>query len=129
MKHSANARFAITNWDEKPYSEGQELPRLTRASVTKPFTGDLEGEGHVEDLMMYRTEGCGGQSGRPSKENVIPSKARDFLEGSRNPWRRSLALLGMSASLVQRAAISPGHRAWSPADPLQVRWSTANRPS
>ena len=57
MKQSANARFAITNWDEKPYSEGQALPRLTRASVTKTFTGDLEGEGHVEYLMMYRTDG------------------------------------------------------------------------
>ena len=57
MKKSANARFAITNWDEKPFSEGQDLPRLTRASVTKTFTGDIEGEGHVEYLMMYRSDG------------------------------------------------------------------------
>jgi uncharacterized protein DUF3224 len=56
-KRSANARFAITNWDEKPYSEGQDLPRLTRASVTKTFTGDVEGVGHVEYLMMYRSDG------------------------------------------------------------------------
>ena len=57
MKKSANARFAITNWDEKPYSEGQDLPRLVRASVTKTFTGDIEGEGQVEYLMMYRSDG------------------------------------------------------------------------
>jgi hypothetical protein len=57
MKKSANARFAIKNWDEKPYSEGQDLPRLTRASVTKTFTGDIEGEGHVQYLMMYRNDG------------------------------------------------------------------------
>jgi hypothetical protein len=43
MKQTANARFAIKNWDEKPYSEGQDLPKLTRASVTKTFTGDIEG--------------------------------------------------------------------------------------
>ena len=47
MKKSANARFAITNWDEKPYSEGPDLPKLTRATVTKTFTGDIEGEGQV----------------------------------------------------------------------------------
>lgn len=56
MKQKANARFAITNWDEKPYSEGENLPRLTRASVTKTYTGDIDGEGHVEYLMMYRPD-------------------------------------------------------------------------
>ena len=57
MKKSANARFAIKSWDEKPYSEGENLPRLTRASVVKTFSGDIEGEGRVEYLMMYRSDG------------------------------------------------------------------------
>lgn len=57
MKHTANARFAITRWDEKPYSEGPGLPKMTRATVTKSFTGDIEGEGQVEYLMMYRSDG------------------------------------------------------------------------
>ena len=57
MKRTANARFAIKTWDEKPYGEGPDLPKLTRASVTKTYTGDLEGEGHVEYLMMYRRDG------------------------------------------------------------------------
>lgn len=57
MKQTANARFAIKSWDEKAYSEGQDLPKLTRASVTKTFTGDIEGEGLVEYLMMYRSDG------------------------------------------------------------------------
>ena len=57
MKQSANARFAITSWDEKPYSEGPDLPKLTRSSVVKTLTGDIEGEGRVEYLMMYRGDG------------------------------------------------------------------------
>jgi hypothetical protein len=57
MKQTAKARFAIQSWEEKAYSEGDNLPKLTRASVTKAFTGDLEGEGHVEYLMMYRSNG------------------------------------------------------------------------
>src|SRR5512134_3805730 len=57
MKKSAKARFAIKSWDEKPYSEGQDRPRLTRASVIKTFSGDIEGEGQVEYLMMYRGDG------------------------------------------------------------------------
>ncbi|HET9793013.1 MAG TPA: DUF3224 domain-containing protein [Thermoanaerobaculia bacterium] len=57
MKKLASGRFAIKSWDEQPYSEGQDLPKLTRASVEKTFTGDIEGEGHVEYLMMYRSDG------------------------------------------------------------------------
>src|SRR5262245_43798467 len=57
MKKTATARFTIKSWNENPYSEGQDLPKLTRASVTKAFTGDLEGEGHVEYLMVYRSDG------------------------------------------------------------------------
>ncbi|HKH92051.1 MAG TPA: DUF3224 domain-containing protein [Gemmatimonadaceae bacterium] len=54
---TANAQFAIKSWDEKPYSEGEDQPKLTRASVAKTYTGDIEGEGHVEYLMMYRSDG------------------------------------------------------------------------
>jgi hypothetical protein len=57
MMKTANARFAINSWDEKPYSEGPDMPKLTRASVTKSYTGDIEGEAQVEYLMMYRSDG------------------------------------------------------------------------
>src|SRR5687768_4618027 len=57
MKETAESRFTIKNWDEKAYSEGQDLPKLTRASITKTFTGDIEGEGQVEYLLMYRSDG------------------------------------------------------------------------
>lgn len=57
MKKTAKARFAIKSWDEKPLSEEPGVPKISRASVAKTFTGDLEGEGHVEYLMMYRSDG------------------------------------------------------------------------
>ena len=108
MRKSANARFAIKSWDEQPYSEGPDLPRLTRANVTKTYTGDIEGEGHVEYLMMYRSAGSatfvglervvgrlGGKTGTfvlqrtgifeggQAKESysVIPGSGTDELQG------------------------------------------------
>src|SRR5262252_5327300 len=54
---TVNARFAIKSWDEKPYREDADKPKLTRATVQKTFTGDIEGEGQVEYLMMYRSDG------------------------------------------------------------------------
>ena len=79
MKKSANAWFLIKNWDEKPYSEGRDLPKLTRATVTKTFTGDIEGEGQVEYLMMYRSDGSAAFVGLERVVGRIAGKAGSFV--------------------------------------------------
>src|SRR5258707_8758157 len=79
MKKVANARFAIKSWDEKPYGEGQELPKLTRASVTKAFTGDIAGEGHVEYMMMYRSDGSATFVGLERIVGHVAGKAGSFV--------------------------------------------------
>ena len=79
MKKSANARFAIKTWDEKPYSEGQDQPRLTRASVTKAYTGDIEGEGQVEYLMMYRSDASATFVGLERVAGRIGDKTGTFV--------------------------------------------------
>jgi hypothetical protein len=76
---TAHARFAIKSWDEKPWGEGQDLPRLTRASVTKSFTGDIEGEGQVEYLMMYRSDGTAVVVGIERVLGRIGGKAGTFV--------------------------------------------------
>jgi hypothetical protein len=79
MKQSANARFAITSWDEKPYSEGPDLPKLSRATVRKSFTGDIEAEGEVEYLMMYASDGSATFVGLERIVGRIGSKAGTFV--------------------------------------------------
>ena len=79
MKQNANARFAIQGWDEKPYSEGQGLPRLTRATVTKTYTGDIAGDGQVEYLMMYRADGTAAFVGLERFSGRIGGKAGSFV--------------------------------------------------
>ena len=71
MSQTARARFAITSWDEKPYSEGPDLPKLTRASVARTFSGDLQGEGRVEYLNGVATESY----------TVVPGSATGDLRG------------------------------------------------
>jgi hypothetical protein len=79
MKKTAKAQFAIKSWDEKPYSEGPDQPKLTRASVTKTFTGDLEGEGHVEYLMMYRSDGSATLVGLERFAGRLDGKSGTFV--------------------------------------------------
>jgi hypothetical protein len=57
MRIHATATFEIKTWDEKPLNEVEGLPKLTRVSATRSFTGNIEGEGTVEYLMMYRDDG------------------------------------------------------------------------
>jgi hypothetical protein len=79
MKNSANARFAIKSWDEQPYGEGPDQPRLTRASVTKTYTGEIEGEGQVEYLMMYRSDGSAAFVGLERVVGRIAGKTGTFV--------------------------------------------------
>ena len=79
MKRTANARFTIKGWDEKPYSEVQGLPKLTRATVSKTFSGDIEGESQVEYLMMYRSDGSASFVGLERVVGRLNGKSGSFV--------------------------------------------------
>src|SRR4051794_32634393 len=79
MKQTASARFAIKTWDEKPYSEGPDLPKLTRASVARTYSGDIAGEGHVEYLLMYRSDGSATFIGLERIVGEIAGKTGSFV--------------------------------------------------
>lgn len=79
MKQSASARFAIKSWDEKPWSEGQTFPKLTRANVTRTYTGDIAAEGQVEYLMLYRSETSATFVGLERVIGQVAGKAGSFV--------------------------------------------------
>ena len=49
----ATGSFTIKAWDEQPWAEVEGAPKLTQARVTTTYTGDLEGEGTAQLLMVY----------------------------------------------------------------------------
>jgi hypothetical protein len=57
MPTHATAEFEVTNWDESPTLQDNGGPKVTRASVTMDFHGDIEGKGSVEWLMGYDDAG------------------------------------------------------------------------
>ena len=60
MNTRATAEFAITGWDETPYDEPAEGPKLTRATVRKTFRGEVEGESTAELLACQADDGSAG---------------------------------------------------------------------
>jgi Protein of unknown function (DUF3224) len=79
MRQRAKARFAIQSWDESPWSEGQDPPKLTRASVTRTYTGDIQGEGRVEYLMMYREDGSASFVGLERVVGQVAGRSGSFV--------------------------------------------------
>jgi len=51
MPRQAIGAFDVTSWDELPYHEPTEGPRLSRAKVAKAFRGDIVGQSTAELLM------------------------------------------------------------------------------
>ncbi|HLQ15511.1 MAG TPA: DUF3224 domain-containing protein [Candidatus Eisenbacteria bacterium] len=62
MKKIASGGFEIDKWDEKP--AGITIgPKVTRATVTQRFTGDIKGTGTTEYVMVYRADKTADYSG------------------------------------------------------------------
>jgi hypothetical protein len=79
MKAHANATFELKGWDEKPFNEGEGMPKLTRASVLKSYEGDIKGEGKLEYLMMYRDDGSASFVGLERVVGSIGERSGSFV--------------------------------------------------
>ncbi len=79
MAAKAAGTFEVTAWDEKPYLETADGRKLTRASVTQRFSGDIEGEGSVEWLMFYREDGTASFVGMQHVVGKIAGRSGTFV--------------------------------------------------
>ncbi len=75
----AKATFTLNAWDEKPYNEMKGGPKLTRASVTKAYQGDITGEGKLEYLMMYRDDGSASFIGLERLVGSVGGRSGSFV--------------------------------------------------
>jgi len=80
MKTRATATFQVKTWDEKPYNEA---PKLTRATVTYEYHGDIEGEATSESLMVYAADGSANYVMIDRIVGTLAGKSGSFvLQGS-----------------------------------------------
>jgi hypothetical protein len=91
MSTRASATFQVVKWEEKPYHEAAEEPKLTRATVTKTFTGDLEGSTALEYLMMHRPDGSASFVGLERVEGKLAGKAGTFVLEHRGTYEEGTA--------------------------------------
>ena len=56
MASKIRAEFEITAWDEVPFDDAVGVSKLTRASVQKVYSGDIDGTSATEWLMAYHPD-------------------------------------------------------------------------
>ncbi len=56
---TVDAAFDIVDWQEAPYDEPADGPRLTRITITKRYRGAIEGSGVAEVLTAQGDDGSG----------------------------------------------------------------------
>jgi hypothetical protein len=85
----ATGSFKIASWDEGPYAEHEEAPKLTAAKVTASYSGDIEGEGTSQSVMAY----VGGAEYR-GYERIVGSlggRSGSFVLRAEGTWEDGVA--------------------------------------
>jgi uncharacterized protein DUF3224 len=75
----ATAEFEVEHWDESQALEADGGSKVTQASVTMAFAGDLQGEGTVEWLMGYGDDGTASFVGLERIVGRIGDRSGSFV--------------------------------------------------
>lgn len=120
MKNKADSVFKITGWDEETVTEIEGGGKLTRAHITTSYTGDFEGEGELEYVMMYREDGSADFVGYESVTASIEGKRGTFVFEQRGHFRDGVATStwhivedsgsGSLAGIKGKVEFSEGHK-------------------
>jgi hypothetical protein len=96
MTLEIRATFEIKGWDEQPFDEAVGVAKLTSASVSKEYAGDIDGSSVTEWLMAYE----------PDKSAVFVGLER--IKGTIGGRRGSLVLqhVGTFADGAARATLT-----------------------
>lgn len=86
MTHHAKAMFEVKTWDEKAYEESDGT-KLTRARVTKTYSGDITGEASSESLMFYRPDGSATFTGFERVVATLGERQGSFVLEARGTYR------------------------------------------
>lgn len=83
MSTRATGSFETKSWDESAYEEIDSTSKLSRASVSQLFRGDIEGEATSELLLAYPGDGSASFVGLQRIVGTLGSRSGSFvLEGT-----------------------------------------------
>ena len=79
MATKVNVQFKITGWDENPYQEFEDGAKLTKATVSQAYEGDLVGKSEIEFLMSHTANGTASFVGMELVTGTLSGKKGTFI--------------------------------------------------
>ena len=73
------ATFKIESWDEEPFDDPEDGPKLTRAHVKRSFHGDLSGTGNLMYLMAHLETGGASFTGFEKVVGSLGGRTGSFV--------------------------------------------------
>lgn len=75
----AESTFQLESWDEEPIEVYEGGRKITKASVRKTFSGDIQGSGSLEYLMVYTDERSANFVGMERVEGRLHQHSGSFV--------------------------------------------------
>lgn len=91
MSRQAASKFEVKSWEEQPAVEIEGARKLRRAHVKTVFEGDVEGEGTVEYVMMYRDDGTASFIGYELVIGRVGERSGSFVLEHRGTFEKGVA--------------------------------------
>jgi hypothetical protein len=91
MSQTANCVFKINGWDEKTAHEFDDGSKITHVAVKKEYSGDIEAEGLLEYVMIYRVDGVVEYSGYERITGTLHGKSGSFVIEDRGQFDQGVA--------------------------------------
>ncbi|HET9016282.1 MAG TPA: DUF3224 domain-containing protein [Thermomicrobiaceae bacterium] len=91
MSTTATGGYVGQTWDEHDFEGITGEPKLTRAHVTNTFSGDIEGTGTLEYVMVYREDGSVPFTGLERVDGRIGNRAGSFVLRHEGTFKEGVA--------------------------------------
>jgi Protein of unknown function (DUF3224) len=79
MTAHAAGTFTVKSWDESTYQELGGGAKLTKATASFDFGGDLKAEGHWDAVMCYRNDGTAVYTGYQQMAGQVGDREGSFV--------------------------------------------------
>ena len=79
LSETATMTFRVKSWDEQPFQESDDGSKLSRVSAIKSYEGDLQAEGKLEMVMVYRADQTAVFTGIEYVEGRMLGRAGTFV--------------------------------------------------
>ncbi|PCJ38665.1 MAG: hypothetical protein COA81_12520 [Alphaproteobacteria bacterium] len=84
-------KFKMDSWDEEVYFKADDNSKISKATVTKSYSGEIDGKGVLNYLMSYYADGSAYFVGIERVEGEVSGKTGTFIFSHEGTFKDGIA--------------------------------------